>query len=100
MVRGEHEVQVERAQQREHLAAIAAVHADENLVEQNNAWCFWNGLVVRSHHGEQRQMQDNGFLTAGQGTVQFPGQELPALAVRAIYFDYELVLGGVVEDLS
>src|SRR5215469_18850334 len=45
-------------------------------------------------------MQGNGFLAAGQGTVQFPGQELPARAVRAVYFVYELVPGGVVEDLG
>jgi hypothetical protein len=36
MVRGEHEVQVERAQQREHLARVAAVHADKNLIEQDD----------------------------------------------------------------
>jgi hypothetical protein len=64
VVGGEHEIEVERGQQREHLAAVAGVHPHEHLVEQDDPWRLRHRLVVRGHRGEQRLMQDDGLLAA------------------------------------
>jgi hypothetical protein len=43
---GVHQIQVERGQQHEDLAAVTGIHADEHLVEQDDPGCFRNCLGV------------------------------------------------------
>jgi hypothetical protein len=100
VVRGEHEVEVECAEEGENLAAVGGVDSDEYLVEKDQAWGVGDGFVVGCDGGEEGKVEGDGFLSAGEGAVEFLGQQVPVGAASAVEFDDELVTGGVVEDVG
>ena len=84
MIGHQDQIKVECRQQREDLTAIAGVDADEDFVEQDHPRSFRDGLVMGRDRREQRQMQRDGLLAAGQGPVRLTGEQLPAGPVGAV----------------
>ncbi|GHH73476.1 hypothetical protein GCM10018793_12070 [Streptomyces sulfonofaciens] len=83
VVGGEDQIEVEGAEQGEHLTSVGGVHADD-LVQQDGAGCIRYGLVVGRHSGEEREVQSYRLLAARQGTMQLLGEELSSRAVGAV----------------